>query len=259
MAAYAYRHFIITSIINEFRSRFARSKIGGFWMILHPLAQVLMYALVLSAVLSAKLPGLDNKFSYAIYLTAGMLAWTLFSDVVTRCLTVFIDNGNLIKKIRFPRICFPLIVVGSSLINSTLLFLSIIMIFALLGHYPDMSILWMPILFLMPTFLGLGLGLLLGVFNVFVRDVGQIVPVLLQFGFWFTPIVYTPNIIPDSYRNWLFLNPMYHVASAYQNVLVYLVAPEWEGLLVVLCISLGLLGVSLFIFRKASAEMTDVL
>ncbi|MGD2054609.1 MAG: ABC transporter permease, partial [Gammaproteobacteria bacterium] len=146
LAAWRYRHFIFSSIRNDFRARVSRSKLGGAWMILHPLTQVLMYAIVLSAVLSAKLPGIDNQFAYAIYLTAGMLAWSLFSETITRCLTIFIDNGNLLKKVAFPRICLPLIVGGSSLVNNLLLLLTIVVIFTFLGHLPTLELLWMPIL-----------------------------------------------------------------------------------------------------------------
>ncbi len=259
LAAWRYRHFIISSIRNDFKGRFARSKLGGAWMVLHPLSQVLMYALVLSAVLSAKLPGIDNRFSYAIYLTAGILSWSLFSEVVLRCLTIFIDNGNLMKKMVFPRICLPLIVTGSVLLNNVLLLLSIIGCFALLGHYPGVDALWLPLLFAITIALGLGIGLILGVFNVFMRDVGQIVPVVLQFSFWFTPIVYMENIIPEGYRYLLKFNPMYHIVSAYQKVLVFGQPPEWFGLLAVFAGSLVLLGFALILFRRASAEMVDVL
>ena len=108
-----YRGFVFSSIRNEFSARFARSRLGGLWMIINPLAQVAIYALVLSNVLAAKLPGIDNKYAYALYLMAGMLAWSLFSEIISRCLTLFIDQGNLMKKMRFPRITLPVIVVGS--------------------------------------------------------------------------------------------------------------------------------------------------
>ncbi len=135
-AIWDYRYFIISSIITEFRSRFARSRLGGLWMILHPLAQVLIYALVLSAVLSAKLPGISNQFAYAIYLMAGTLSWTLFSEVLNRSLGVFVDNGNLLKKVSFPKIALPLILMGSALVNNVLLFSAIFIVFGLLGHSP---------------------------------------------------------------------------------------------------------------------------
>ena len=259
ISVWSYRHFIFSSIRNDFKSRFAQSKLGGTWMVLHPLSQVLMYALVLSAILSAKLPGIDNRFSYAIYLTAGILCWSMFLDIVTRCLTVFIDNGNLMKKMVFPKICLPLIITGSVLINSVLMLICIVAIFILLGHYPGINMLWLPILFVITIAFALGIGLVLGVLNVFMRDIGQIMPVILQFGFWFTPIVYVQTIIPEHYRGLLELNPMYHIVSAYQNVLVFSKPPEWNGLLVVFACSVFLLLFSLFLFRRASAEMVDVL
>lgn len=259
LAAWRYRQFILSSIINDFKTRFVRSKLGVAWMVLHPLSQVLMYALVLSALLSAKQQGIDNRFSYAIYLTAGILSWTLFSEVLLRCLTIFIENGNLMKKMAFPKVCLPLIVTGSTLVNNVLLLFSIIGIFALLGHYPGIDALWLPLLFAITIAMGLGIGLILGVLNVFIRDVGQVVPVVLQFAFWFTPIVYSVDIIPEKYRWWLVFNPMYHVAKGYQNVLVFGRPPEWNGLLIVTAGSVALLGFALFLFRRASAEMVDVL
>lgn len=98
---WSYRGFVFSSIRNEFSARFARSRLGGLWMIINPLAQVAIYALVLSNVLAAKLPGIDNKYAYALYLMAGMLAWSLFSEIIGRCLTLFIDQGNLMKKCDF--------------------------------------------------------------------------------------------------------------------------------------------------------------
>src|SRR5574342_539482 len=95
LGAWRYRYFILSSIRTEVRVRFIRSRLGGLWMILNPLAQVLIFAFVLSAVLSAKLPGVSNQYAYAIYLMAGILGWSLFLEIVNRCLTLFIDNGNI--------------------------------------------------------------------------------------------------------------------------------------------------------------------
>ncbi|HDO26019.1 MAG TPA: ABC transporter permease, partial [Nitrospirae bacterium] len=119
-----YHHFVLSSIRNEFKSRFVRSKLGGLWVIINPLSQVLIYALILSNVLAAKIPGIENKYSYAIYLMAGLLAWTLFNEIITRCLNLFIEQGNLMKKMSFPRITLPSIVIGSCLINYILLLAS---------------------------------------------------------------------------------------------------------------------------------------
>ena len=254
-----YRQFVVSSIRNELINRLARSKLGGLWMIINPLSQVAIYALILSHVLAAKLPGIDSQYSYAIYLMAGLLAWTLYSEIIGRCLNLFIEQGNLMKKMRFPRITLPAIVVGSNLLNNSLLFIAMLGIFLLLGHDFSLAMLWLLPLTITLTGFALGVGLVLGVINVFVRDVGQVVPIILQVWFWFTPIVYPVAIIPEGYRHWLTFNPIYHFTAAYQEIIVYGRTPAMDGLVVVGALSLLLLLLSLFLFRRASEEMVDVL
>lgn len=254
-----YRHFIVSSIRNDLRSRFARSKLGATWMILQPLAQVAIYALVLSEVLAAKLPGMNIAYAYPIYLMAGTAAWSLFSEIVTRSLTMFVDNANIMKKIMFPRVCLPVITLGSALTNNLLLLVATFGVFALLGHWPTIQILWLPLLLVITAAFGLGLGLLLGVLNVFVRDVAQVVGVLLQLWFWLTPVVYMGSIIPDRYQAYFRSNPMYSLVAAYQEVMLYGRAPMWQSLILVIAATVVLLALSLFLFRRAAPEMVDVL
>ena len=254
-----YRYFVSSSIRNELVSRFTRSKLGGIWMIINPLAQVAIYALILGNVLAAKLPGIDNKHAYPIYLMSGLLAWTLFSEIIGRCLNLFIEQGNLMKKMQFPRITLPAIVVGSNLLNNALLFISMLGIFALLGHHFSIAMLWLMPLTVILTGFALGIGLALGVTNVFVRDLGHAVPILLQVWFWFTPIVYPATIIPEDYRHWMAFNPIYHFTTAYQDILVYGRPPEVGGIVIIGLSSLALLLLSLFLFRRSSEEMVDVL
>jgi len=255
-----YRHFVLSSIRNELISRFARSKLGGLWMIINPLSQVAIYALILSNVLAAKLPGVSNQYAYAIYLMAGLLAWTLFSEIIGRCLNLFIEQGNLMKKMSFPRITLPAIVVGSNLLNNSLLFIAMLGIFAMLGHQFSVAMFWLIPLTLIVVVFALGIGLMLGVMNVFLRDIGQLIPIIMQMLFWLTPIVYPVSIIPESYQHLLNLNPMYPITNAYQQILVYGAAPTFDGgLATTTIIALVLILLSLFLFRRASAEMVDVL
>lgn len=257
--AWHYRHFIFSSIKTELITRFARSRLGLIWMILHPLAQVVIYAFVLSVVLSAKLPGIQSTHGYAVYLMAGTLAWSLFLEIVMRCLNIFLDNSNLLKKLVFPKICLPLIVSGSALVNNAALFMAMLTVFSLLDHTPGMTILWLPVLIALNVAFAIGLGLIFGVLNVFVRDVGQVVPVAFQFWFWLTPIVYMSTVIPERFKSWLRLNPMYPIVTAYQDVLVFGKTPPWEGLAWVLMFAGSLLVGALYMFRKASPEIVDVL
>lgn len=254
-----YRGFVVSSIGNEFVARFARSRLGGLWMIIHPLTQVAIYALILSNVLAAKLPGIENKYAYALYLMAGMLAWSLFAEIVGRCLTLFIEQGNLMKKMRFPRITLPVIVVGSSLLNNLLLFLSLLLVFALLGQDPNLQMFWLVPLTLAVVALATGIGLILGVLNVFVRDIGQVVPIVLQIWFWFTPIVYPVEIIPEALRDTVDANPMYPIVNAYHDILVYARTPDLQQVAVTASVAIGLMLLGLFMFRRAAPEMVDAL
>ena len=260
LATWRYRHFILSSIRTELVTRFSRSRLGALWVIIHPLMQAAIFALVLSEVMAAKMQGMaDNKFAYAIYLMAGMLGWSLFTEVITRCLTLFIDNGHLLKKIVFPRLCLPLIVIGSASLNSGLLFLSILLVFGLLGHWPGLHILWVPLLLMIALVLALGIGLILGILNVFMRDIGQVVPIVLQLSFWFTPIVYSAEVVPQAFRLLLNINPVFPIVKGLQNALLYNTSPNLLALSLVLVLALGLLSFAMLLFRRANPEIVDVL
>ena len=133
---WAYRYFIVSSIRTEFRSRFIRSKLGGLWMVLNPLAMVLVYALILSQIMTSKLPEVSTQYAYPIYLLSGVIGWSLFSEILGRCLTIFIDNGNLLKKMSIPKLALPIIVIGSGVVNFILMFVAMFSVFGLLGHIP---------------------------------------------------------------------------------------------------------------------------
>jgi lipopolysaccharide transport system permease protein len=259
LSLWHYRHFILSSIRAEFRGRFARSKLGALWMILNPLAQATIFAIVLSEVLAAKLPNVTNKAAYAIYLMAGTAAWGLFSEIVTRCTTVFIDYSNTLKKIAFPRLCLPIIVGGSALLNHVLLLFAIAVVFLFFQHYPTSAWLVLPIGMLLIVLFAFGLGILLGLLNVFSRDVGQVMGIILQLWFWFTPVVYTSDTLPKKFVALLNLNPMTPLVKIYQNALLYGKTPELSDFLIPCCVSVSLFLFSFWIFRRASADLVDAL
>jgi len=254
-----YRFFIVSSVRNDLRARFARSHFGAAWMVLQPLAQVAIFSLVLSEVLAARLPGTTSKSAYAIYLMAGLLSWSLFSEITSRCLTLFVDNAGLLKKMVFPRICLPVIVVGSALLNNLLLFMAMLLIFALMGHAPSLELAWLLPLTALTVAFSLGLGLMMGVLNVFLRDVGQVMAIVLQLWFWLTPIVYMPSIVPGGFQSWIALNPMTPIVQAYQQSILHGQAPDLVGMAWVVGLAALLLVLALLLFRRASPDMVDVL
>ena len=259
LSLWHYRHFILSSIRAEFRGRFARSKLGAIWMILNPLAQATIFAMVLSEVFAARLPNIDNKAAYAIYLMAGTAAWGLFAEIVTRSTTVFIDYSNTLKKIAFPRLCLPIIVGGSALLNHLLLLAAIMVVFMFFGHFPTLAWLTLPVGIFLIALFAFGLGILLGLLNVFSRDVGQVMGIVLQLWFWFTPVVYTSDTLPKRFTDILAWNPMTKLVHIYQDALLYGRPPVWSQLLVPFIISASLFLFSFWVFRRASVDLVDAL
>ncbi len=258
-AAWAYRGFIAGSVKREFQSRYRNSMLGVAWMILNPLAMIVVYTLIFSQLMHARLAGVDNDLAYSIYLCAGILAWGLFAEIIGRSQTMFLDNANLLKKLSFPRICLPIIVVLTAGLNFAIIFALFTGFLVLSGNFPGLVYLaLLPVLMIQIAF-AIGLGMILGVLNVFFRDVGQFFGIFLQFWFWLTPIVYPLAVIPVAVRPLIELNPMTQLIGAYQSILVSAAWPQWQSLLPVsiLALLLGLLG--MLLFRRRAGEMVDEL
>ena len=259
LAIWRFRYFIASAIMGDLRSRYARSRLGLLWHILHPLAQAAIFSIVLAEVLGARLGGINDKAAYPIYLLAGMSAWTLFTDIVNRCMTVFMDYGSALKKIAFPRICLPLIVLGSALLNHLLLLSAIFIVFLFYGRLPSSAWLALPLGAFIIGMFAFGIGITLGVMNVFSRDIGQIMAVALQLWFWVTPIVYPLAVIPDRLRWTIDLNPMAALVSIYQNALVFGQWPSFVTLIFPLTAGIVLNIIAFSLFRRASSELVDAL
>ena len=256
---WAYKFFILSSIKTEYKTRFARSKMGFLWMVIQPLAMVLVYSLILSQIMTAKLPGVATQYAYPVYILSGMIGWTLFSEVLNRCLTIFIENANLIKKLSFPRLTLPLVVIGSAIVNFMLMIVITYVVLGFLGHLPYHAIHWLPVLVLLTLAIAVGLGMFLGILNVFIRDIGQFVGVILQFWFWLTPIVYMISIVPEKYHELFMLNPMTGIVMGFQSVLLYDKAPDLGILVYPAVFAFVTLVLTVVVYKKAVEEMADVL
>lgn len=258
-ALWAYRGFILGSIKREFQLKYRNSLLGAMWTVINPLAMILVYTVVFSQVMQAKLPGIDHGFAYSIYLCAGVLTWGLFTEIVGRGQNIFIDNANLLKKINFPRICLPVITVLNAGVNFTIIFGLFLGFLLVSGFWPgDVVLAVVPVL-LVQVLLSVGLGITLGVLNVFFRDVGQFFGIFIQFWFWFTPIVYPASILPESVKPLMNLNPFYPLVSAYQGIFVNGQTPDWMSFLYPLLLGLGLCVVGMHLFRQNAGEMVDEL
>lgn len=258
-AVWAYRGFILGSVQREFQAKYRNTMLGAAWTVLQPLAMILVYTLIFAQVMHSRLPGASGQYAYSIYLCAGVLSWGLFAEITARGQNMFLEQGNLIKKISFPRICLPIIVVANALVNFGIIFGLFTVFLLASGQFPGLLYAALLPLLLLQVLLAIGLAMVLGVLNVFFRDVGQFFTIFLQFWFWLTPVVYPASIIPEPVRPWLAWNPMTPIIGGYQRILVSGQAPQWGelGAPAVLAVLLCVLGLRMF--RKRAGEMADEL
>lgn len=254
-----YRRFVLESIKNDFLLRFSRNRFGFIWVILSPLVLALVYTLILSNFLSAKLDGIDNQYSYSIYLLSGLVAWNYFSEMLAKYTAMFVANGESIKKINYPKKTIPIISTGVGLVNYIIFLSIVILILYVIGHDISLEILWLFPITILLVMISFGFGLILGVLNVFLRDIGEFLQIVLQLWFWFTPIIYNVHALPDKFIYLIKYNPFYYVISCYHDVIAYNIAPNPHDVMTSLSISIILIIIGLFMYKKSVNEFVDVL
>ena len=259
LTVWKYREFIIGSVKREFQARYRNSILGMAWTVLNPLSMIVVYTVIFSHVMKNKFSGIENEFGYSIYLCAGVLTWGLFSETVNRIQDVFINNGNLIKKVNFPKLCLPITSVMISLLNFGIIFTLFTLFLVATGNFPGVSYLWLFPVLVIQIFFSLGLGVVLGVLNVFFRDVGQFFGIFLQLWFWATPIVYPESILPEWVKPVMGFNPMADLIAAYHIILIEHTAPGLESLVYVIVLTILVCALAVRVFKKHSADMVDEL
>ena len=259
-ALWAYRSFIRTSVAREFNGKYRESLLGAVWSVANPLALILIYTVIFSQIMRAGLLGqTDTPLAFSIYLCAGMITWSLFAEMLTRLTQVFLENGNLLKKSQFPRICLPVIITLSALINFIIIFSLYLIFLAIIGHWPGWLLLAVLPLLAVQVLFTLGLGVFLGTLNVFFRDIGQLTGVLLLFWFWLTPIVYTVAILPEPVQNILQYNPLQPLMAAYQTIFLAQTLPDYRALWPLFILTLASMLLGLRFFTARVGELVDEL
>ena len=254
-----YRKFIFINSVNDLRHRYAGSAMGVFWNVLNPLAQIFVFTLVFSQLMKIRLPDMSSTTGFAIYLCSGMLPWISFSECVSRGTHSFIENANYLKKLPIPEQIF----VAQTAMSGTLsILISISLLFfinLIMGVHIGWTWLLVPIILVLFQCFGFGLGLILGSLNVFFRDIGQMVGIILQLWMWLTPIVYTKEIIPERFAYFMNFNPSFPFVDALHMTILYNELPaswEWTAMLLY-AMAAPILGY--LVLRKLRPEIRDVL
>lgn len=256
---WAFRGFIWGSVKREFQTRWQGTQFGPIWIVANPLATIFIFTVIFANIMRPSLPGHDSPYAYSIYLCAGVLAWNLFSELLSRCVGIFVEHGNLLKKMHFPKLVLPIMVITSGFLNFCIVFALFLLFLAFSGNFPGW-IVWatLPVLAVQMA-LTAGLGMFLGTLNVFYRDVQQSTALVLQFWFWLTPIVYAASGLPDSVKRALEWNPMWPLVRAYQTIFLEHKAPDWLGLAFPAAVSVLFLFLGVLSFHRLQGEIVDEL
>jgi lipopolysaccharide transport system permease protein len=244
------RYLIYDLALRELQLRFQGSLMGKYWNILHPVIVVIIYTLIFSRILGIRSNQADSGsgMTYAAFLCAGLLPWNFFTELMQRGTGSFHEFAHLIKKISFP-ILIPHLSMGLSICITFCISIAVYFCFLIATQSQHLSnIVFLPFIVVLQAFFTLGLAMILGVVNVFFKDVQQLLSIGLQLLFWATPIVYSAEAVPQKYKWISELNPMSHFVELYRFVFLGSNLPTKSC--VILCIAtpviifLGILGIT---------------
>lgn len=253
------RYMIKSLVIRDIRARYIGSFLGLFWSVIHPLSQLLIYYFVFSLILKVKLGPEYKETHFAIWLLIGLLPWMLFSEVVIRAPGAVLEQANLIKKSVFPSEILSFSHLAAALVNH---FIAMTVIYLFIGFFGVgfslRNMLFIPYLIGI-ALLAMGVSWTLAALNVFFRDIGQVIGVVLNLWFYVTPIIYPKEIIPEQFRNLVELNPVVHAVEGYRMAFLGQASPNLQGLGYLIVTALCLFSMGGLIFKKLKPAFADVL
>jgi len=250
-----YRDLLITLVGRDAKVRYKQTALGVVWVVLQPLLAAGIFSFVFGKV--AKLPT-DGVASF-VFSYAGLLGWGLFSNTLTKVSSSLVANANLISKVFFPRFILPLSSLGSVLIDFTVAAVMMAVIMALGGVSLAWPLLTLPVWILLLLMFSLGVGLWAAALMVSYRDVGFILPVIIQMGMYASPVAYSVLAVPEKYRTLYYLNPLAGLLDAFRwSVLGVTHTPQWWAVAYATGFSLLVLVAGAFLFKKMERKFADV-
>lgn len=249
-----YQELLHELTMREIKQRYKQSVLGYAWVILNPFFQMLVMAFVFSIIM--RIP--DLGVPYALYLYAGLLPWTLFSNSLVSASNILVSNAGLITKIYFPREIF----VASTILAKIVDFLLASTVFVAFMFYFRVGVTW-NVLWVLPIFaiqmlFTYGLSLFLAAANLFYRDIQYLLGLVIMIWMYLTPVIYSTEIFPAHYR-WIFqLNPMAVIINAYRQVILAGGMPNLRSLAIALVLSVVLLLISYKFFKKVEGVFADI-
>jgi lipopolysaccharide transport system permease protein len=251
-----YRELFFFLAWRDILVRYKQTAIGIAWSVIRPLATMLVFTVVFGTL--AKLP--SNGVPYPIMVYAAMLPWQFFANSLTESSNSLIDNANLLTKVYFPRLIVP---AGSLIVGLVDFFISLVILFGVMAWYqylPDIRMLLLPFFLVLAFLASFGAGLWLSALNVKYRDFRYVVPFLVQFGLYISPVGFSSAIVPEKWRMLYFLNPMVGVIDGFRWAILGDAFPVyWPGLALSASLTVLMFIGGLLYFRNMERSFADVI
>jgi len=250
---YNYRELLKTNITKDVGGKYKNSVLGVLWSFINPLLQIAVYALVFQVILKSDIE------NYTVYLCCGLIPWQYFSAVVLRGAATIIDNGNIIKKVYFPREILPISVVTSEGVNfliSTIIIIGFV-IFGGIGL--SFNILWYFLILAIQYIVSIGVAFIVSSLTVYFRDLLHLLGIIIQLLFYATPIVYSINSVPANLQWIVKINPMSYLIDAYRSIFYNKTVPDFKGLLIAFVMGVVLCVIGYFVFKKLEKRFAEEL
>ena len=251
-----YRELFYILAWRDISVRYKQTAIGVTWAILRPFLAMVIFTVVFGRI--AKMP--SNGIPYPIMVFAAMLPWQFFSNSLSEASNSLVGNAHLISKVYFPRLIIPAGALMTSLVDLLISAALLVVLMAWFHFMPDWRLLTLPLFTLMAFFAALGPGLLLTALNVKFRDFRYVVPFIVQFGLFISPVGFSSDVIPDKWRLLYSLNPIVGVIDGFRWAIcggesrIYL-----PGFLLSLIVIAFFLWLGIWYFRKTEKSFADII
>lgn len=253
---YKFRGMVTFLSWKDIIVRYKQTVLGILWAIIQPIISMIVMSCIFGGV--AKMPSEDGV-PYPIMVYSALLCWNFFTGAFSNTTNSLVSNGHLLKKIYFPRLALPISSVVTAFVDFAISFLVLIGIMLVYRYLPSIRILALPLFIILAFIIALGYGLFFATLNVKYRDIRYIVPVILQFGMYLSPVAYTSSVIPDNLRLLYSLNPMVGVIEGFR----WCILPNSQIYLPALIISIVMAVVGLVLgikfFNKFESTFADLI
>lgn len=248
---------------REIISRYRGSFLGILWTIINPILMLAVYTFVFGFVFKVRLDQNrsfeSDQFSFTLLLFSGLIVYNIFSDCLSRSPGLILANINYVKKIIFPLEILPWVNLGATLFHAAISLTILLIALLLINHSIHWTVILMPVILAPFLLLSIGISWFLTATGVFVRDIGQFIGLALTMLLFLSPVFYPATALPESLRDYLFLNPLSFIIEQLRAVALYGQLPDWRGLAIYTLIGLLFAQIGFWWFEKTRKGFADVL